>query len=117
MRAHPLLIDRRRFLGAAAGLTGAWAAPLALAAGSGLGNSTRSNDQGRLILIFLRGAYDGLSALVPIADPNYHALRPTISIAKPDGTGQSALALDTHFGLHPAMAPMLPLWKQGVLTV
>ena len=116
MRANIRSMHRRGFLGAAVGVTSAWAAPMAFAAG-GRSNDTRDAGQGRLILVFLRGAYDGLSVLVPIADRDYYALRPTIAIAPPDGTDQSALKLDDQFGLHPAMAPVLPLWKQGVLTV
>ena len=59
---------------------------------------------GRLVVLFLRGAYDGLSALVPYADPDYYALRPRIAIAAPDGSAQTAIALDGHFALHPALA-------------
>jgi uncharacterized protein (DUF1501 family) len=69
------------------------------------------------VLVFLRGAYDGLSALVPHGDRNYYALRPTIAIATPDGTAQTGLRLDDSFSLHPALAPLLPLWQQGVLAV
>lgn len=71
---------------------------------------------GRLVLVFLRGAYDGLSVFVPYADPDYRRLRPTIAIPAPDGTGQAALRLDDTFALHPALEPLLPLWSQGVLT-
>lgn len=71
----------------------------------------------RLVVVFLRGAYDGLSALVPHGDANYYRLRPTIAIPAPDGTPQTALLLDKQFGLHPALAPLLPLWQQGVLAV
>jgi uncharacterized protein (DUF1501 family) len=70
-----------------------------------------------LVVVFLRGAYDGLSALVPHGDANYYALRPTLALPKPDGTANTTLALDATFGLHPAMAPLLPLWQQGVLAV
>ena len=72
-------------------------------------------DGGRLIVVFLRGAYDGLSAFVPYADKDYYALRPNIAIAAPDGTAQTALKLDGTFALHPALAPLLPLWQQGIL--
>jgi uncharacterized protein (DUF1501 family) len=58
-----------------------------------------------------------LSALVPYGDPNYYALRPSIAIAPPDGTTQTTLALDATFGLHPALEALLPLWKDGVLSV
>ncbi len=72
--------------------------------------------QGRLVVVFLRGAYDGLSAFVPYADADYYQLRPTIAIAAPDGTAQTALRLDNTFGMHPAMAALMPLWQQGVLS-
>jgi len=72
-------------------------------------------DSGRLVVVFLRGAYDGLSAFVPYADGDYYALRPNIAIAAPDGTAQTALKLDKTFALHPALSPLLPLWQRGVL--
>ncbi len=72
--------------------------------------------QGRLIVVFLRGAYDGLSAFVPYADADYYALRPNIAIAAPDGSAQTALKLDNTFALHPALAPLMPLWQQGALS-
>jgi uncharacterized protein (DUF1501 family) len=107
------LLQRRRLvgLGALSALSlaepGVWAQALP-ASRSGL-------DGGRLIVVFLRGAYDGLSAFVPYADKDYYALRPNIAIAAPDGTTQTALKLDKTFALHPALAPLLPLWQQGVL--
>ncbi|MDD2925697.1 DUF1501 domain-containing protein [Rhodoferax sp.] len=79
--------------------------------------SSQSEADGRLVVVFLRGAYDGLSALVPYGDANYYRLRPTLAIAAPDGSTQTALKLDNSFGLHPALAPLLPLWQQGVLGV
>ena len=71
---------------------------------------------GRLVVVLLRGAYDGLSAFVPYADADYYASRPNIAIAAPDGTSKTALKLDNTFALHPALAPVLPLWQQGVLS-
>lgn len=81
------------------------------------GQNSLNTASGRLVVVFLRGAYDGLSALVPYGDPNYHRLRPNIAIPAPDGTTQSTIQLDATFGLHPAMAALLPLWQQGVLGV
>lgn len=72
---------------------------------------------GRLVVVFLRGAYDGLSALVPYHDPDYYRLRPSLAIAAPDGSSETTVKLDEMFGLHPAMASLLPLWQQGVLGV
>ncbi len=71
---------------------------------------------GRLVVVFLRGAYDGLSAFVPYADADYYALRPNIAIAAPDGTAQTSLKLDNSFAMHPSLAALLPLWQQGVLS-
>ena len=76
----------------------------------------RKPGQGRLVVVLLRGAYDGLSAFVPYADADYYALRPNIAIAAPDGTAQTSLKLDDSFALHPALAPLLPLWQQGVMS-
>jgi uncharacterized protein (DUF1501 family) len=75
----------------------------------------KNKDNGRLVVVLLRGAYDGLSAFVPYADADYYAGRPNIAIASPDGTQHSAIKLDNTFALHPALAPVLPLWQQGVL--
>lgn len=72
---------------------------------------------GRMVVVFLRGAYDGLSALVPYSDKDYYALRPNIAIAAPDGTRDTALKLDDRFALHPALAPLMPLWQEGSLGV
>jgi uncharacterized protein (DUF1501 family) len=78
------------------------------------GNGTART--GRLVVVFLRGAYDGLSAFVPYADADYYTLRPNIAIAAPDGTAQTALKLDNSFAMHPALASLMPLWQQGVLS-
>lgn len=102
-------VNRRNSLQLLLGGSLAWAAPWAL------GQTNNSNSQGRLVLVFLRGAYDGLSALVPHGDADYYRLRPNIAIAPPDGSANTTLQLDNQFGLHPALAPLLPLWQQGVL--
>ena len=72
--------------------------------------------QGRLIVVLLRGAYDGLSAFVPYTDADYYNSRPNIAIAAPDGTTHSSIRLDNTFAMHPALSPLLPLWQQGVLS-
>ena len=75
----------------------------------------RRQDPGRIIVVLLRGAYDGLSAFVPYSDASYYGSRPNIAIAAPDGTDKTAIKLDNTFALHPALSPLLPLWQQGVL--
>lgn len=109
-------IGRRRMLQAMLGASTAWAAPMAWAQNNRAG-ANRTDGDARLVLVFLRGAYDGLSALVPHGDARYYQLRPHIAIAAPDGTAHSTIKLDDTFGLHPAMAALLPLWQQGVLGV
>jgi uncharacterized protein (DUF1501 family) len=69
----------------------------------------------RLVVVFMRGAVDGLSLVVPYNEPNYYRLRSTIAIAKP-GEVDGALALDGRFGLHPALAPLMRFWRQGSLA-
>ena len=66
----------------------------------------------RLVVIFQRGAADGLNIVVPHSEPSYYAMRPTINIPK-----KSALDLDGFFGLHPAMASFQPLWNQKHLAI
>lgn len=69
----------------------------------------------RLIVVFLRGAIDGLNVVVPYQEPTYYTDRPTISIPPP-GQPDGALDLDGQFGLHPALAPLLPFWQQQSLA-
>ena len=68
----------------------------------------------RLIVVFLRGAADGLNIVVPYADPGYYQARSSIALARP-GTEGGALELDRRFGLHPALAPLMALWQSGKL--
>ncbi len=68
----------------------------------------------RLIVVFLRGAADGLSIVAPYADPVYYQARSSIALSRP-GTEGGALDLDGRFGLHPALSPLMPLWKSGKL--
>ncbi len=68
-----------------------------------------------LVVIFQRGAMDGLNVLIPYADGRYYDLRPNIAIAAPGAAG-GALDLDGYFGLHPALAPLKALYDAGDLT-
>lgn len=69
----------------------------------------------RLVVVFLRGAIDGLSVVVPYQEPTYYTDRPTIAIPQP-GQPNGVLDLDGRFGLHPALASLLPLWQQQSLA-
>jgi uncharacterized protein (DUF1501 family) len=64
-----------------------------------------------LVVLSLRGAADGLSLVVPHADPVYYAARPRVAVPV-----DRLLAADAMFGLHPQLAPLLPLWNAGRLA-
>ncbi|MFT4117003.1 DUF1501 domain-containing protein [Bradyrhizobium sp.] len=68
----------------------------------------------RLLVVFLRGAYDAANVVVPVSSEFYHASRPTLAIARPDiGNPNAALALDSDWGLHPALRDSIyPLWAK-----
>ncbi|MBD2457836.1 DUF1501 domain-containing protein [Nostoc sp. FACHB-87] len=78
-------------------------------------SATKKSDRQRLIVIFMRGGADGLNIVVPYAEPAYYQARPKIALAKP-GQEKGVLDLDGHFGLHPALAPLMPFWQQGNLA-
>jgi uncharacterized protein (DUF1501 family) len=69
----------------------------------------------RLVVVMLRGAVDGLNVVVPFADPAYRDMRQTIALAAP-GAEDGALDLDGRFGLHPALAALMPLWRERRLA-
>src|SRR5256886_12831518 len=66
----------------------------------------------RLVVIFQRGAADGLNIVVPHGERAYYAARPTINIPQ-----KSVLDLDGFFGLHPSMSSFQPLWQQKHLAI
>lgn len=69
-----------------------------------------------LVVIFQRGAVDGLSVVVPYGESAYQRARPTIGITRPGKGDGAALDLDGFFGLHPAMAPLVPYFEEGSLA-
>ena len=66
----------------------------------------------RLVVIFQRGAADGLNIVVPHGERQYYAMRPNINIPR-----KSLYDLDGMFGLHPSLSPFLPLWEQRHLAI
>ena len=76
----------------------------------------RVQDSGRsarpLVIIFQRGAADGLNIVVPYAEAAYYSMRPSINIPR-----DAVLDLDGFFGLHPALVSLQPIWNQGHLAV
>jgi uncharacterized protein (DUF1501 family) len=72
-----------------------------------------------LICLFQRGAADGLAMVVPHGDPNLYNLRPNLAIPRPQAgkSDVASLDLDGMFGLHPALAAFLPIYRAGHLAV
>jgi uncharacterized protein (DUF1501 family) len=66
----------------------------------------------RFVVIFQRGAADGLNIVVPHGESQYYAMRPSINIPR-----KSVLDLDGFFGLHPSLASFQPLWQQRHLAI
>jgi uncharacterized protein (DUF1501 family) len=64
-----------------------------------------------IIVLSMRGGFDGLSAVVPVGDPDYAAWRPNIRIPT-----ASTFQLDSMFGLHPALSALQPLWNSNKLA-
>ena len=105
-------ITRRVFLrNSALAVVGTTAVPAFLtraaygATESGVGNK-------RLVVIFQRGAADGLNIVVPHGERAYYNMRPSINIPR-----NAVLDLDGFFGLHPSLAPLQPIWSQGHLAI
>src|ERR1700739_1764637 len=67
-----------------------------IAAISGNGDETKT-----LVVIFLRGAADGLTLVPPIADDNYYRSRPRIGVKL-----EEAIPLDGLFALHSLLKPL-----------
>ncbi len=101
---------RRGVLGQAlaAGAAGAFAALAGDQISTQLAFAATRYTGDTLVLLSLRGGFDGLSAIVPAGDPGYYAARPDIAVPKSQLIGGTS-----RFGLHPALAPLLPFWKAG----
>lgn len=100
-------MDRREFLrGIGAATVAAWVPPAALARSTGGGYANL------LILVELKGGNDGLNTVVPYADYAYYALRPRLAIPR-----DTVLQLDQRAGLHPALEPLMGIWKGRELAI
>ena len=99
-----MTMDRRHFLRSASGL-----AVLNFAAAPSAWASADA-DAPRLLVVMLRGGMDGLTAVPPVGDPDYEAIRPPIGI-------RNGLRLDGSFALHPAMKQLHQVWNDGQLAI
>src|SRR6267154_715045 len=71
----------------------------------------------RLVVLFQRGAADGLNIVVPHGEQAYYNMRPSIAIPRPHVGTESVIDLDGFFCLHPAMSPLKPLWDAKHLAI
>lgn len=68
----------------------------------------------RLLFVFMRGGYDATNLLVPISSQYYYQVRPNIAVPKPSADLNSALPIDSDWGLHPALRDSIyPLFTAG----
>lgn len=106
-------VTRRAFMkGGAMAVVGTASIPAFLTR-SVLAQATTAQAHGKkLVVIFQRGAADGLNIVVPYREPSYYSYRPNIAIPQ-----REVIDLDGFFGLHPAMAALKPLWDQRHLAV
>ncbi|MDP9126741.1 MAG: DUF1501 domain-containing protein [Pseudomonadota bacterium] len=65
-----------------------------------------------LVVVFLRGAADGLNLVIPVEDDDYYRARPLLSVPK-----SSVVPLNGLFGLHPHLGPLEAAYRDGQLTI
>ena len=83
-----------------------------------IASTSAAPNKKKMVVLFQRGAMDGLNVVVPFAEPNYYRLRPTIAISQPRSGGADAVIdLDGFFGLHPSLQPLQPLFQNGQLAI
>jgi uncharacterized protein (DUF1501 family) len=108
-------LDRRAFLKSAAAAAAATALPYPLLARAGAASGSGRNV---LVFIFMRGGADGMALVPPHGDAAYYKARPTIALKRPKQTlNESVVDLDSYFGLHPALAPLKPLWDDSRFAI
>ena len=93
----------------------ATAAPLWVAGKLYAAPQPQNQTQTRLLVVFLRGAYDATNVVIPTASDFYYQSRPTLAVARPNPADpNAALPLDADWSLHPALKDtILPLWAKG----
>ncbi|MET0448248.1 MAG: DUF1501 domain-containing protein [Aeromicrobium sp.] len=64
-----------------------------------------------LVVLSLRGGADGMSLVVPHAEPAYYSARPTAGVA-----ASRLLHRDATFGLHPSFQKLSGMWAAGQMA-
>lgn len=103
-------MQRRSFIQSAGALGG-----LALIGWPRLAFANLATDR-RLILVILRGALDGLAAVVPHGDRDYATARGGLAFAPP-GDDEGVIDLDGFYGLNPALAPLHALYNRREMAI
>lgn len=113
-----MTITRRVFLkNGALAIVGTSVVPSFLTRAVYAAEAVAGSSSKRLVVLFQRGAADGLNIVVPHGEDAYYAMRPTIAIPRPRNGANSAIDLDGFFGLHPSMSAFKPLWDQRRLAI
>jgi len=139
-----IALSRRRFLAASGTAAAVLAAAPAWLPRVAMAREYRSAAQDVVIQVFLRGACDGLSVVVPFNEPRYISARPNLAMLPFDsGTDPARRVLDligtsgsdatgnslasaasstapggrVFFGLHPALSGLMPAWSDGKLLL
>src|SRR5271155_95770 len=80
--------------------------------------ATTNPGKKKMVVLFQRGAMDGLNVVVPFGERSYYQMRPSIAIPEPrKGGAEAAIDLDGFFGLHPSLQPLEPLFHKGQLAI
>jgi uncharacterized protein (DUF1501 family) len=106
-------VTRRGFMkGGALALIGTSTIPAFLSRSVLAEVTTAQASNKKLVVLFQRGAVDGLNVVVPYQEKNYYAMRPSIAIKQ-----NEVIDLNGFFGLHPQMAAFKPLYDAGHLAI
>jgi uncharacterized protein (DUF1501 family) len=99
-------MNRRQFLSIAGAFTG-----YAGCIGNAFAFSHASSIDA-LVLVDLDGGNDGLNTVIPLADPLYRVLRPTLALSR-----ERVIALDERTALHPSLSPLMSAWRANELAI
>jgi uncharacterized protein (DUF1501 family) len=114
-----ILPSRRNFL-VGLGLSSlAWAMPRTALSQIAVDPAKKNSGKNVVVSLFLRGGADGLNIVVPYAEDAYHRARPNLRLLKPNASSvkDRVLDLDGFFGFNPALADLLPFYREGELAV
>lgn len=109
-------LSRRNFLAATGGMAALAATAPSWLPRVSLARDHRGAQRDVIVSIYLRGAADALSLVVPHQEQAYYDARPNLNVPRPDsGSANRCTDLDGFFGLHPLMTPLLPAYQDGNL--